>query len=731
METIWLLVLGGLFAGWFALDGFSLGVGMLLPYLGGRPDHRRTAVTAFGPFFLANEVWLLAAVTVLTAAFPRLEADLFAACYPLLVTILIAWITRDAAVWLRSRRGGDGWRSGWDAVLTISSTVVAATWGLLLANVAQGLPTGGGAKPWWALFDGGALLSGCAVALLVALHSAAFLAVRATGDVADRARRVARSLALPAAGLLAAATLAVTVLGSAVPRPMWTLGILLAGIAAAALAGRLTATGQTRAAFAATLGGVVGPLGSTRRRLAREIPPLRHAGRVNMAVAVVSAALLLAQADLLAAVLTAGVAHRAPPAALAVPLAMLAGVAAARAALGWGRDVLAQRRASRAKAVLRQRLLACAMRRGPVWRGGQRAGELVTLAGRGLDGLDGYVAGYLPQLALAAVVPGAVLVRLALADWPSAVIIALTVPLLPLFAVLAGRQTRTAATRQYQVLVRLGGHFLDVITGLPTLLAFNRETPQIGEVGRIAHAHRRTTLRTLRAAFLSALALELVATLSVALVAVPLGLRLLAGHVDLYTALLVLLLAPEAYLPVRALGARFHASVEGLAAARQAFALLDDVPPGAPAITRARPAPDPRTAEILLEGVRVHYPGRSSPALTDVTLLVRPGETVAVVGPTGAGKSTLLHLMLGLVTPTAGRVLIGPPGARVDLREVDLADWWRGLAWVPQRPALFAATVADNVRLGLPAVPRSRVRHAVETAGASGFVGALADDLDT
>ena len=450
-----------------------------------------------------------------------------------------------------------------------------------------------------------------------------------------------------------------------------------------------------------------------------------------MAVAVVSAALLLAQADLLAAVLTAGVAHRAPPAALAVPLAMLAGVAAARAALGWGRDVLAQRRASRAKAVLRQRLLACAMRRGPVWRGGQRAGELVTLAGRGLDGLDGYVAGYLPQLALAAVVPGAVLVRLALADWPSAVIIALTVPLLPLFAVLAGRQTRTAATRQYQVLVRLGGHFLDVITGLPTLLAFNRETPQIGEVGRIAHAHRRTTLRTLRAAFLSALALELVATLSVALVAVPLGLRLLAGHVDLYTALLVLLLAPEAYLPVRALGARFHASVEGLAAARQAFALLDDVPPGAPAITRARPAPDPRTAEILLEGVRVHYPGRSSPALTDVTLLVRPGETVAVVGPTGAGKSTLLHLMLGLVTPTAGRVLIGPPGARVDLREVDLADWWRGLAWVPQRPALFAATVADNVRLGLPAVPRSRVRHAVETAGASGFVGTLADGLDT
>src|SRR6266511_730868 len=221
--------------------------------------------------------------------------------------------------------------------------------------------------------------------------------------------------------------------------------------------------------------------------------PVSHAGRVNMAVAVVSAALLLAQADLLAAVLTAGVAHRAPPAALAVPLAMLAGVAAARAALGWGRDVLAQRRASRAKAVLRQRLLACAMRRGPVWRGGQRAGELVTLAGRGLDGLDGYVAGYLPQLALTAVVPSAVLVRLALADWPSAVIIALTVPLRPLFAVLAGRQPRTAATRQYQVLVWLGGHFLDVITGLPTLLAFNRETPQIGEVGRIAHAHRRTT----------------------------------------------------------------------------------------------------------------------------------------------------------------------------------------------------------------------------------------------
>ncbi len=299
METIWLLVLGGLFAGWFALDGFSLGVGMLLPYLGGRPDHRRTAVTAFGPFFLANEVWLLAAVTVLTAAFPRLEADLFAACYPLLVTILIAWITRDAAVWLRSRRGGDGWRSGWDAVLTISSTVVAATWGLLLANVAQGLPTGGGAKPWWALFDGGALLSGCAVALLVALHSAAFLAVRATGDVADRARRVARSLALPAAGLLAAATLAVTVLGSAVPRPMWTLGILLAGIAAAALAGRLTATGQTRAAFAATLGGVVAPVlavgAGLAPRLLAGVAPAASLRLLATLVLPILAAVLLAQ----------------------------------------------------------------------------------------------------------------------------------------------------------------------------------------------------------------------------------------------------------------------------------------------------------------------------------------------------------------------------------------------------------------------------------------------------
>ncbi len=492
-------------------------------------------------------------------------------------------------------------------------------------------------------------------------------------------------------------------------------------------------------------------------RLARAESAVRLHLAGCLAAAVAAGLLVLAQAEILARVLSGAV----PPAGVASALLLLALVVAARGLLGWAQGIFAGRAATALKSALRRRLLprlgepggAGAVRAGggaaaggtagggATAGSGIRSGELVTLAGRGLDALDPYLTGYLPAVAVAGVVPLAVAVRLLVADLGTAVIVVLTLPLIPIFGALVGWTTRTVTERQWRALSRLGGHFLDVVRGLPTLRAFGRARYQASVIRRVADDHRAATMRTLRVAFLSSLVLELVASLSLALVAVPVGLRLLSGSLDLPTALLVLLLAPEAYVPLRAMGTRFHASMEGVAAADEAFAVIDGresretaethAVTGGRAVLRVPPAaaagPDGAAPpEIRLEDVTVRYPGRDVPALDRVRLTVSPGERVAVVGPSGAGKSTLLHLLLGFVTPTEGRVLID--GA--DLADLDLDMWRRRLAFVPQRPHLFAASVADNIALGTTATS-AEIGAAAVAAQADEFVTALPDGYDT
>src|SRR6185312_14199199 len=255
-------------------------------------------------------------------------------------------------------------------------------------------------------------------------------------------------------------------------------------------------------------------------------------------------------------------------------VALVGVVALLRAALAYGAETAALRSAAAVKSQLRRRLVAHVT--GP---GADPAsldpGELATLSTRGLDALDDYIARYLPQLVLAVLVPVAVLVVVLDADWLSALIIALTLPLIPVFMALVGWQAQDHTRKQWRLLNRLGGHFLDAVEGLPTLAIFRRARAEAALVRRTSEAHREATMRTLRIAFLSALVLELLATLSVALVAVQIGLRLVSGHLDLATGLLVLILAPEAYLPLRQVGANYHASAEGLAAAEEVFAVLD------------------------------------------------------------------------------------------------------------------------------------------------------------
>ncbi|MER5349542.1 thiol reductant ABC exporter subunit CydD [Kitasatospora sp. NPDC002551] len=459
------------------------------------------------------------------------------------------------------------------------------------------------------------------------------------------------------------------------------------------------------------------------RRLRRELPVVRHHLTTATALALLGAGLVVGQAGLLAGLLADGFAGRSPGAGA---LAALATVLALRALLAWARGALAQRAAAEAKRALRERLTARLRHTGPRRLAARRHGETATLLTRGLDALDPYLTGYLPTMAATAAVPPVVVGWLWWTDWTSALIIVITLPLIPVFGALVGMHTARRTARQWRLLARLGGHFLDVLAGLPTLRAFGREHHQSGVVREMADAHRRATMRTLRVAFLSSLVLETVATLSVALVAVPVGLRLLAGELDLRTALVVLFLAPEAYLPLRAAGAAFHDSAEGLAVAERVFAVLDEEEPAA-----ARPAPSPvpglGTARLRLDGVSVHHPDRAAPALDGVSLTVHPGEHLALVGPSGAGKSTLLALFLGFTAPGAGRVLVDG----TDLAALDPDAWLAQVAWVPQRPHLFAATVADNIRLGRPDATDAEVRAAARAACADGFTEALPQGYDT
>ncbi|MFD4114618.1 thiol reductant ABC exporter subunit CydD [Streptomyces niveus] len=436
----------------------------------------------------------------------------------------------------------------------------------------------------------------------------------------------------------------------------------------------------------------------------------------------VGAGLVVAQAMIIAEVVVGAFEGGLDASGLGTPLLLLGAVAVGRALVAWLTELAAHRASAAVKSELRGRLLERAAELGPGWLSGQRTGSLVALATRGVDALDDYFARYLPQLGLAVVVPVAVLARIVTDDWVSAGVIVLTLPLIPLFMVLIGWATQSQMDRQWQLLSRLSGHFLDVVAGLPTLKVFGRAKAQAESVREITSEYRRATLRTLRIAFLSSFALELLSTLSVALVAVGIGMRLVHGDLDLYTGLVVLILAPEAYLPLRQVGAQYHAAAEGLAAAEEIFAVLESGPAG-----RRGGADVPDSFRLELEGVTVRHEGRAEPSLDAATLVVEPGETVALVGPSGSGKTTLLNVLLGFTAPTEGRVRVGG----TDLSDLDLDRWRERIAWVPQHPYLFAGTIAENVRLARPDADDAAVTRALRDAGAYDFVTALPLGADT
>jgi thiol reductant ABC exporter CydD subunit len=406
----------------------------------------------------------------------------------------------------------------------------------------------------------------------------------------------------------------------------------------------------------------------------------------------------------------------------------LALVVLGRALLGTVGETLAQRAATRTSAQLRAALLGHVVRLGPVWLSGERRGQIATLATRGVDSVEPYVARYLPQLVIAAIVPVTVGVAILTQDLTAAIIVGVTAPLIPVFMALVGSYTQSATAKQWSTLSVLSGHFLDVVAGLPTLKAFGREDAQSERMAEIDGRYRTATLGVLRISFLSSFVLELLATVSVAVVAVSIGLRLVNGEIDLRTGLTVLILAPEVYLPIRAVGAQFHAAADGMDAANQVF----DVLAVEPALTGTRT--DVPGGDVVVDHVTVVYPGADVVALAPISLTLRRGRVTAVVGPSGVGKSTLLAVLQGFLAPTAGAVRVGD----VDVATLDPAAWREHLAVVAQDPVLVGPTVADDVRLSRPAATDVEVDAALRGAGldpatlpdgAATRVGDLASDV--
>jgi ATP-binding cassette subfamily C protein CydD len=456
-------------------------------------------------------------------------------------------------------------------------------------------------------------------------------------------------------------------------------------------------------------------------RLLRQARAARRYVVLTTGLGVATTALLVVQSLLLARII-AGVAMDGEKLAdVRTALVWLGIVLVVRAVLAGAQERFGHRAATDVVRQLRERLIEQARRQVGTGRG-ESGASLALLATRGLDALDGYLTRYLPQLLLAATLTPAVLLVIWWQDWIAGLTVLLTLPLIPLFMALIGMASQAAADRNLASLQRLGTQVLDLIAGLPTLRALGTASAQAERVQAAGDAHRRATMKTLRTAFLSALALEVLVTLSVALVAVGIGLRLVAGSLDLRTGLTVLLLAPEVYAPLRAVGTHFHASQDGLAAAQQAFDVLERPLP----TPGTRTAPDLSNTVISFAAVSVQHDGVPTATPDGLTATVRPGEIVALTGPSGCGKTSAVAVLVGLRPPTSGALVLAPSGEEsLTLDEGDPGSWWRQIAWCPQHPVIVPGTLAENVTLLSPSATPQQIRQAAVMTGFEDVVSSV------
>ncbi len=434
----------------------------------------------------------------------------------------------------------------------------------------------------------------------------------------------------------------------------------------------------------------------------------------TISLATIAGGIVVLQAGLLARLIAMAFLQRAALETLGSWLLVLMIVILVRALLTSISTQTAGTLAIRIKQALRERIMAHLATLGPAYTAGERSGELSNTATEGIEALDAYFREYLPSIFTAFLVPFAFLAVVLPIDGLTFVIMILTAPLIPIFMVLIGMAAGALARNQYSEMSFLSAHFLDVMQGLPTLKLFNRSLYQVETIGLMTTRFREATMKVLRVAFLSAFTLELLATLSVAVVAVEIGLRLLNGSLQFEPALFLLIIAPEYYQPLRTLGARFHSETEAKSAAERLFAILDTP---SPKTDGTLPVP----ADLTLHFENVYFAYGEHPVLNGITLEIHQGQHIAIVGSSGSGKSTLANLLLRFVQPTTGRITVGG----IDLQRIEGRHWLRQLAWVGQKPHLFTASIMANIQMDNTSASADDIMTAAKKAQAHDFVMAL------
>lgn len=445
---------------------------------------------------------------------------------------------------------------------------------------------------------------------------------------------------------------------------------------------------------------------------------------IVVVLSLISGAFAVLQAGYLAKIIHAVFMEGADLAEVAFWLGALAVIISCRAGVVWWIEVAAHRLAAKVKTDLREKLVAHLLALGPLYIARQETGSLVNLLTDGIENMEAYFARFLPQLFSAALVPLLVLAVVFPHDTAAGWLMVATAPLVPFFMILIGKLAEQKNKQQFDRLARLSAHFLDVLQGLTTLKIFGRSKEQVTVIARMAGDFRDTTLAVLRIAFLSALVLELIATISTALVAVTVGLKLLFAETVFIRAFFVLLLAPEFYLPLRLLGTHFHAGMAATTAADQIYTILSTPLPDRP--SGARELIKQEQVSLVFDNVHFAYDHGTRPALNGASFTVHAGEKAALVGPSGAGKSTVAALLLGFAHLDQGSIKVNG----VPLTEINRSDWLANVAYVPQQPHIFYGTVADNIRFGLTATREEIIEAAIE-AGAHDFISQLPQGYDT
>ncbi|MGB5382116.1 MAG: thiol reductant ABC exporter subunit CydD [Acidimicrobiia bacterium] len=461
------------------------------------------------------------------------------------------------------------------------------------------------------------------------------------------------------------------------------------------------------------------------RRLFGVTEGVRRYMGVTIALGFASALAVIAGAVILAGIVNRIFREGAAPGDLSATLIILALIYAARGLFEWARSVAAYRSAADVKRTLREQVMRAVLAQTARGRSAG-SGDLALVASSGIDALDAYFSRYLPQLVLGALVPLLAIIWVATVDPLTAVIIVITVPLIPVFMMLIGNYSDRATRARWHTILRLGDALVETLRGLLTLEVYRSGGARIERIRKLSDEYRKQTMATLRIAFLSAFVLELVATMSVAVIAVAVGLRVVNGNLDFEPAFAILILAPEVYAPLRKAGSEFHAAMDGMEAARSAFDILETPLPtaivsdGQSALVQGAPL-------IAFSRVTYRYPflgdTEGAVVLDGVDLQIAPGEHLAVVGPSGAGKSTLLRLILGFDSPGCGTVEI----EGIALGSLDLAFWRSRVGWVQQEPFLVAGTVLENVRLGAAGSSSDDAAAALELAGAEDLIPRLGE----